>query len=244
MGGKLTQAKLKRSNSVNIYRISDTLSKCLCCGNKIHKQCPNGPKRCPFCKSLKWRTKIGPLTQERVRELFDYCDTGNLTWKIKYHPTAEIGSYAGTKSGNYRRVGIDGRSYKLHRIIFLWHHGYLPELVDHDDRDTLNNKIDNLREASKSCNTKNSKIRLDSKTKITGVFRYGKKNKWASYISNNGKRIHIGIFNTLEEAVLARWRKEIELNWNGCNSTSPARLFLKENGLISKKMIVKARTSS
>ena len=209
---------------------------CFKCGHSWYRRTPNGPRRCPYCKSLKWRLKEGELTQERVKELFNYHPDGYLTWKIKYHPSIEIGAKAGSPKSNgysYWRIGIDGKNYSMHRIIWLWHYGYIPEnLIDHIDRDTSNSKIENLREVSNQCNIRNSKVRSDSNTGITGVYKYPDENKWLSYISVNGKRKHIGVFYNLDEAVKARHNEELKLNWEGCNSTSSAYLYLVNRRLL------------
>jgi len=53
-----------------------------------------------------------------------------------------------TKHHRYLRVCIDGKPQALHRMIFLYHHGYLPKVTDHIDGNRLNNRIENLRDVS------------------------------------------------------------------------------------------------
>jgi hypothetical protein len=74
------------------------------------------------------------LTQERVRELFDYHEDGYLIWKISVSNVRK-GDIAGcpNKAG-YLRVRFDGKLYYIHRLIFLYHKGYLPRMIDHDNR--------------------------------------------------------------------------------------------------------------
>lgn len=50
------------------------------------------------------------LTQERLRELFDYQD-GNLVRKTSPAPNAQIGDIAGCLSGGYLRTRVDGEQY-------------------------------------------------------------------------------------------------------------------------------------
>lgn len=86
-------------------------------------------------------------------------------------------------------------------MIFLWNHGYLPKIVDHIDHNTLNDKIENLREASSSENNKNRMSRKNSTSQYLGVHWEGK--KWRVQIMVNKKLKHIGCFLTEIEAALA-----------------------------------------
>ena len=173
------------------------------------------------------------LTQERVKELFDYHEDGYLIRKA-----AQGNRRAGSKVGyemsiGYTQVNVDKGRYLLHQLIFLWHHGYIPEgLVDHIDQNTYNNKIGNLREASRQCNARNSKIPSTNKSGVKGVSWYKAGNKWVSQICVNQKVTCIGRFLNLDDAVIARYKKEKELNWEGCDSTSSAYLYLKGKGLL------------
>lgn len=99
---------------------------------------------------------MSDLTQDLLKELFSYRD-GDLYWK-KSRSGIKIGCSAGTiDDRGYRVIKINGKSYKGHRLMFLYHHGYLPEFLDHVDGDPLNNDIDNLREATKQENGRNRK---------------------------------------------------------------------------------------
>lgn len=95
------------------------------------------------------------ITQNRILELFEYRD-GGLFWKVKPAKQIAVGSKAGCKNSHgYCVVRADGVLYGAHRIIFLMHHGYLPDYIDHADGNRLNNSIDNLREATASENCYN-----------------------------------------------------------------------------------------
>ena len=173
------------------------------------------------------------LTQERVKELFDYRIDGYLIRKTSIRNKIQKGDIAGgLHSSGYFRVKIDGKLYLSHRVIFLWHHGYLPELVDHKDRITTHNWIDNLRDSSHQCNVRNRRKLTTNKSGITGISWCTKSGKWQSAIKVMGKSKHLGHFSDFGDAVLSRYKKEVELNWNGCNSTSCSFLYLKERNLL------------
>lgn len=75
-------------------------------------------------------------------------------------------------------------------------------LVDHVNGDTLDNRIENLRLATKLQNNVNSKKRKNSKTLYKGV-TIRPSGRFGCYINNKGKSVCLGTFDTQEEAGLA-----------------------------------------
>jgi len=95
-------------------------------------------------------------------------------------------------------------SIRTHRMVFYLHHGHLPEFIDHIDRDTRNNKISNLREATRAQNNSNKESLKGSTSKYLGVYKgTRKKGRWEAQISNNYKKIFLGRFKTEVEAAIA-----------------------------------------
>ena len=130
------------------------------------------------------------LTQDQLKDLFDYRE-GVLYWRISLSNRVKIGDKAGNvNSKGYLRANINGVRYYNHRIIFLMFYGYLPNLVDHKDNNPLNNKIENLREASSSQNNCNAKKRADNTSGIKGVSWRKRDKKWRVYLNVNGKTKH------------------------------------------------------
>ena len=182
------------------------------------------------------------LTHELIHKLFDYHEDGYLIWKIRTSRCVVIGSIAGgfCKSNGYFMVGIYGSIHLVHRIIFFWHKGYLPENdIDHIDNRRLNNRIENLREASRQCNARNSKVRSDNLSGVKGVGWNKKAEKWIARIKVNGHTYFLGEFEFFDDAVLARYLKEVKLNWKGCESTSSSYIYLKERSLLPKPRFFK-----
>ena len=152
------------------------------------------------------------ITQELIRSLFDYKD-GELYWKVQKAHRNKIGDKAGylNKDTNYYLVGINNKRHKLHRLIFLYHYGYLPKYIDHIDNDPLNNKIENLRSITKSQNAMNQKPKSGS-SQYKGVHWNKQNKKWVSRIKINGKKkFHLGSFNLEEDAAKAYNKAAIEL---------------------------------
>ncbi len=160
------------------------------------------------------------ITQQRVRELFDYFD-GMLIRKVsrgrgKYSVRWRKGDVAGSElSYGYRGISIDYNSYKLHHIIWLWHHGSLPNgVIDHINGNKADNRIENLRIGSHAQNCQNKRRpMITNKLGVQGVYKVN--NKYRAAIHKNYKRIHIGYFDTAEEAYqayLTQKRKLHEFN--------------------------------
>lgn len=139
------------------------------------------------------------LTQARVRELFDYREDGTL---IRKHSLGgqSAGSAVGCKSGEYLIAMVDRKLYKVHRMIFLWHHGWLPAEIDHKDTNKANNRITNLRPADKTENAWNVGKRSTNTSGFKGVTWNKRWQKWYAQIQINGKRRGLGYFDTPEKA--------------------------------------------
>ena len=95
--------------------------------------------------------------------------------------------------------------FKLHRLFFYWKYGYLPNLVDHKDRNRLNNKIENLRELTTSNNNRNSNKNQNRKRKPSSKHKGVSKtssNKWQARIRDLKikKDINLGVFDKEDDA--------------------------------------------
>jgi hypothetical protein len=130
------------------------------------------------------------LTQEYLQSIFEYKD-GKL-FRKKEITALNLSGYLITQ--------IKRKNYSVHRLIFMMHYGYLPEVVDHIDGNRLNNSIENLRAATMQQNAQNSKLRKNNKSGIKGVSWHKKTNKWRVQISVNKKVVHFGEYFDLEVA--------------------------------------------
>lgn len=141
------------------------------------------------------------ITQELAHELFEYRD-GALYWKVFTNPRAPVGAKAGSFNQHNQRwyVRVNKVRYLEHRLIFLWHKGWLPKEVDHINSDRLNNKIENLRAATKSQNQQNKPLQTNNTSGSKNV-RY-KNGKWQVDLKVKSKLIYIGRFDDLEFADL------------------------------------------
>jgi len=123
------------------------------------------------------------ITQSELKELLQYKD-GNLYWKVSRKNRIKIGDKAGSlHPTGYKQIGINGKYYKFHRIIFLYHHGYLPKFIDHIDNNPLNNLIENLRSATHGQNQQNCPLQKNNKSGIKGVCWDKKMQRWRVTVS-------------------------------------------------------------
>ena len=85
--------------------------------------------------------------------------------------------------------------------------------IDHRDLNPSNNRWKNLRDATKSQNLANCKVKRHSGSGIKGVRRnpLAKKESWIAEIRHNRKKIHIGCFPTADSAQAAYWAKAQEI---------------------------------
>ena len=137
-------------------------------------------------------------TQERLRALFSYQD-GKLVWR---HGRGKIlaGDIAGRlKPDGYIAIGLDYAEYKAHRLIWKWHHGTDPAILDHVNGIRHDNRIENLQEVT---NRENCNRGRDKRCALPrGVRRV--RDKYQARILIAGKRLYLGSFGTIEEAANA-----------------------------------------
>lgn len=158
------------------------------------------------------------LDYDELHRLFKYED-GHLIRKITVGKVGKKGLKVGGKptadNNKYMRVQIKGVTHYLHRVIFLMLQGYLPEFLDHIDGNKTNNKIENLRECTRSQNNQNKILSSNSTSGVKGVSWSKASSKWIAQVGVNGKNRYLGLFKTLEEAKqsVTRFRKEVHGNF-------------------------------
>lgn len=108
---------------------------------------------------------------------------------------------------NYQGYVVNDKVGKLHR--FLMNPGE-DLVIDHINRNRLDNRICNLRACTLQENNMNKSIQCNNTSGIQGVSWDKNRNKWLVHITVNRKQIHLGYFNTIEEAAEARRQAEIE----------------------------------
>jgi hypothetical protein len=140
------------------------------------------------------------ITQAEVKELFDYSDDGELVWRAN-RANVKAGDIAGyRRKDGYKMLCINYKKWLLHRLVYLWHKGTLPDYLDHIDGNPWNNRIENLRECNLSQNQQNRRIGRDNTSGIKGVSWHKFTKKWRATIRYNKEQIHLGVFDSIKEA--------------------------------------------
>lgn len=137
------------------------------------------------------------ITQEYLRLNFVYdANTGIMSYKN--------GQILGKNYDGYLNCSLNGIYYGVHRLIWLYVHGYMPQnYIDHINGNRSDNRLCNLREATNKQNQHNAKLRKDNTSGIKGVSWNKKDKKWNVQLKVDKKIIHIGRFNELEQAKTA-----------------------------------------
>lgn len=147
--------------------------------------------------------KSDTVTQDRLLELFNYDpDTGLFTWKVfRGGGSPRIGAIAGSPNEDgYIKIKVDQKLYAAHRLAWLYMTGTFPEKeIDHINGKPDDNRFENLRQASRAENNRNTKISSNNKSGFKGVTR--KRNgKWTAHIRSNERHVCLGTFDTAELA--------------------------------------------
>lgn len=168
------------------------------------------------------------LTAERIRQIMDYDrETGVFTWRArqvthKCHK-AWNAQWAGkavavvtvndpqTSGRKSRLLRIGGKYYGEHRVVWAYVTGEWPKNeIDHRNGNSIDNRFENMREATHGQNQRNKKAMRNNKLGVKGVRYDAKRRKYVAQIKNYrgvGKSPMIGRFNTLEDAAEAYERE-------------------------------------
>ena len=131
-----------------------------------------------------------------------------------------FGRVRNKKTGRILKAADNGRGYlcvvlcedgvrKTHKIHRLVANAFIEntnnkECVDHKDNNRTNNYISNLRFATNKENKQNSSISSRNTSNVKGVCWEKSHKKWRAQIKIDGIRIHIGYYDNLEDAKIAR----------------------------------------
>jgi hypothetical protein len=139
------------------------------------------------------------VTQEYLKRLFEYDSETGLFYNRSSRGRARAGKVAGSYTCGYWRIIIDGEKYYAHHLAWLYVYGEWPSEIDHRDGNRSNNKIANLRIATRTENGFNAK-REAGESGLKGAYLDKRSLMWHSKIQIGGRVTWLGSFNTAEEA--------------------------------------------
>ncbi len=153
------------------------------------------------------------LTAKRLRELLSYDPlTGIFTRLVATSRRIRVGDTAGCKNPNgYIEFSVENKLYKAHRLAWLYATGEWPtHEIDHRNGIRDDNRLCNLRAATKSENLQNVTQDSGNKAGVVGVSPH--KGRWKVRIQHNKQGHYLGLFSTTEEAHAAYLAKKAELH--------------------------------
>lgn len=128
-------------------------------------------------------------------------DSGTFTWKVK-SGRQSAGSQAGSLwPSGYVGVRVGQKTYLAHRLAWAFVNDEWPTTdVDHVNRIPADNRISNLRLATRSQNMANCGLRSTNKSGVKGVYWSKRKSRWIARVQKDGKHGWVGSFEELEDA--------------------------------------------
>jgi len=136
------------------------------------------------------------MSPDQVDKYLRYED-GKFFWIKKKSCKTVVGRRAGhRRPDGYRKIGFAGKSYFEHRLAWFFHYGEWPNgEIDHIDRVRDNNRIENLRLATRSQNACNTDGNKGSAVGLKGVsLSYVPQKPYRASICYEGKTKHLGCF--------------------------------------------------
>lgn len=159
-------------------------------------------------------TRMHGLTADFVRQILNYDpETGIFIWKIRkirfgneHADRIFNGHFGGNAAGSiapegYVVIGVQGKVYRAHRLAWLYMTGEWPDRdIDHINGDKSDNRIANLRSATKIENKRNRRRNTDNTSGCKGVSWHKRDQKWYARIMVDGKSKSLGYYKSLQSA--------------------------------------------
>lgn len=169
------------------------------------------------------RADAPPLTQARLHAKLRYDPDTGLFWRYTAVGRADLSKPAGSLDNlGYIQIVVDCVRYRAHRLAWFYVHGVWPtHTLDHEKGVRNDNRIEKLREATNTENCRNGKLPKHNTSGFKGATKF--RGRWAARIKVNRKCIHLGMFDTPEQAHEAYCKAAREMHgsfWNPGNRTT------------------------
>lgn len=177
---------------------------------------PSKTTKRPVCGNLKqdnMKTKT-LITRDEALRLLHYCkDTGKLFKVVD----GDLKPCLRKDKDGYLSVSLKGRNYAQHRIIWFIAYGKWPtHEIDHINGIVDDNRLSNLREATPSENSRNTKLRTDNASGYKGVHWRSRESKWRARVRVKGFAIERCFHNKEDAIQFAKMHRE-KLHGKFCN---------------------------
>lgn len=189
---------------------------CDICGSNHHVIYHEGKHYC--LRHYSQIKNLGGLKEKTIFDKNDYIIDGDVAYIILRNDKHEETGMAIVDAEDLERViqykwRLGTWDYAENKEVGLMQRFILNEynsknIPDHINRNTLDNRKENLRIADKSLNAVNTGIRTSNTSGVTGISWDKNANSWRAYISYQGKRIELGHRKDFKKAVLLRLNAE------------------------------------
>ncbi len=158
------------------------------------------------------------MTQNQLKKLVHYEPTTGVFTRIN---TSKYSSYNDGDVINrindegYPSSYIGGKTYRLHRLAFLYMIGSMPKhTVDHINHIKIDNRWVNLRDVTGAENMRNQSINAKNKSGHNGVHWHKRHSKWCANIFYQGKIVSLGSYDNISDAIAARKEADIKYGFH------------------------------
>ena len=151
------------------------------------------------------------LTQEYLKDLYEYQD-GELIRKHRQGNKQARTIVGCTQKIGYKITVINKKFFYLHRLIFMFHNGYMPLYIDHIDGNKSNNRIENLRSCNRFENLSNRSKQANNTSGYKNVYWVKRKSKWVVAVNSKYIKNYIGVFNDLDKAIDAATQARLQFH--------------------------------
>ena len=149
-----------------------------------------------------------------IKEMEEKYDIDTETGIVTRKRTGKI--MGGKDKNGYITFRFNYVLYRVHRIILTKYLGReIKEYCDHINHNKSDNRISNLRELNHQENLQHQQLSPRNTSGYKGVNWYKHRKKWRAEITLNKKTLHLGYFDTKEDAYDAWKKKAQELNEKG-----------------------------
>lgn len=177
---------------------------------------------------LKYDRASGAMTwvDRPLSDFEGYKQPANVMYQLWAKRFKDRPAFAVKKKSGHLAGRFENYEIYAHQVIWALEHNEWPVgEINHINGNPEDNRIENLRLASRKEITRNQSLHADSKSGHLGVSRRADTGKWVAKIGSeaSGDYAYLGCFNSLDEAVRERELKEAALNYHANHGKRPSR---------------------
>jgi hypothetical protein len=156
-------------------------------------------------------------TQELLRKLYFYDPVQGALVHQSTHGRAIAGVSIGRgfNPKGYVICRVQHKHLKMHRVVWIYHNGAIPPemQIDHINRVRTDNRIENLRLATRAQNARNRNRSKNNTSGYTGVYWRANRQRWVVEVRIDGKDRRLGSFKDIRDAITRRKAEELRLGY-------------------------------